>query len=46
MSCCLVYAALALAATASDVSKSALTMLAFGLGALPAVVGVGIITNV
>ena len=46
MPCCLVYVALALAATAGDVSKSALTMLAFGLGTLPAVMGVGIITNV
>jgi uncharacterized protein len=44
--CGLVYAALALAATAGDVSKSALTMLAFGLGTLPAVMGVGIMTHV
>ena len=32
--CGLVYAALTLAATAGDVSKSALTMLAFGLGVI------------
>jgi hypothetical protein len=44
--CGLVYAALTLAATAGDVSKSALTMLAFGLGTLPAVMGVGIMTNI
>ncbi|MFZ2311581.1 MAG: sulfite exporter TauE/SafE family protein [Methylobacter sp.] len=44
--CGLVYAALALAATAGDVSKSALTMLSFGLGTLPAVMGVGIMTGV
>jgi len=44
--CGLVYAALALAATAGDASKSALTMLAFGLGTLPAVMGVGIMTHV
>ena len=44
--CGLVYAALALAATTGDASKSALTMLAFGLGTLPSVLGVGIMTNV
>ncbi len=44
--CGLVYAALTLAATAGDVTKSALTMLAFGLGTLPAVMGVGIMTHV
>lgn len=44
--CGLVYAALALAATAGDVSKSSLTMLAFGLGTLPAVMGVGIMTGI
>jgi sulfite exporter TauE/SafE len=43
--CGLVYAALALAATAGDIQRSALTMLAFGLGTLPSVMGVGIITN-
>ena len=42
--CGFVYSALALAAAAGDVSKSALTMLAFGLGTLPAVMGVGIMT--
>jgi sulfite exporter TauE/SafE len=44
--CGLVYAALALAATAGDISKSALTMLSFGLGTLPAVMGVGIMTGI
>lgn len=44
--CGLVYAALALAATAGDVEKSALTMLSFGLGTLPAVMGVGIMTGI
>ena len=44
--CGLVYAALALAATAGDVGKSALTMLSFGLGTLPAVMGVGIMTGI
>lgn len=44
--CGLVYTALALAATTGDISKSALTMLSFGLGTLPAVMGVGIMTNV
>ncbi|MGZ8225133.1 MAG: sulfite exporter TauE/SafE family protein [Methylococcaceae bacterium] len=44
--CGLVYAALTLAAAAGDVSKSALTMLAFGLGTLPAVMGVGIMTGI
>jgi sulfite exporter TauE/SafE len=44
--CGLVYAALALAATAGNVTQSALTMLAFGLGTLPAVMGIGIMTGV
>ncbi|MDD5276101.1 MAG: sulfite exporter TauE/SafE family protein [Methylovulum sp.] len=44
--CGLVYAALALAATADDIAHSALTMLAFGLGTLPAVMGVGIMTGI
>jgi sulfite exporter TauE/SafE len=44
--CGLVYTALALAATAGSISNSALTMLAFGLGTLPAVMGVGIMTGV
>jgi sulfite exporter TauE/SafE len=42
--CGLVYAALALAATTGDSLTSSLTMLAFGLGTLPAVMGVGIMT--
>lgn len=42
--CGLVYAALLLATTTGDIVRSAMTMLAFGLGTLPAVVGVGIIT--
>jgi len=44
--CGLVYSALTLAATTGDSLKSSLTMLAFGLGTLPAVVGVGIMTAV
>lgn len=44
--CGLVYSALALAATTGDVVKSALLMLAFGLGTLPAVMGVGIMTSI
>jgi uncharacterized protein len=44
--CGLVYSALALAATAGDIAKSALLMLAFGLGTLPAVMGVGIMTSI
>lgn len=44
--CGLVYTALALSATAGDVGKSALTMLSFGLGTLPAVMGVGIMTGI
>jgi hypothetical protein len=44
--CGLVYSALALAATAGDISQSALTMLFFGLGTLPAVMGVGIMTGI
>lgn len=44
--CGLVYSALALAATAGDVATSALLMLAFGLGTLPAVMGVGIMTSI
>ena len=43
--CGLVYSTLALAATAGDASKSSLTMLAFGLGTLPAVIGVGVMTQ-
>jgi len=43
--CGLVYAALALAATTGDIQRSALTMLSFGLGTLPAVVGAGIMAD-
>ncbi len=43
--CGLVYAALALSAATGDVKISALTMLFFGLGTLPAVMGVGIMTG-
>ena len=44
--CGLVYAALALSATTGNVERSALTMLAFGLGTLPAVMGLGIMTSI
>ncbi|MFK5948866.1 MAG: sulfite exporter TauE/SafE family protein [Methylococcales bacterium] len=43
--CGLVYAALALAATTGDPYRASLTMLAFGLGTLPSVLGIGIMTN-
>jgi sulfite exporter TauE/SafE len=43
--CGLIYTALALAATTGDITHSVLTMLAFGLGTLPAVMGFGIMTN-
>jgi hypothetical protein len=43
--CGLVYAALALAAATGDVERSTLTMFAFGLGTLPVVAGVGIMTS-
>ena len=43
--CGLVYTALALAATADSVFRSTVTMLAFGIGTLPAVAGVGIMTS-
>lgn len=43
--CGLVYTALALALTTGDIAKSALTMFSFGLGTLPAVMGIGIMTN-
>ncbi|MDD2864693.1 MAG: sulfite exporter TauE/SafE family protein [Methylococcales bacterium] len=39
--CGLVYAALALTVTTGNVLQSSLTMVAFGLGTLPAVLGVG-----
>lgn len=44
--CGLIYTALALAATTGDIVHSSMTMLSFGLGTLPAVVGVGIMTTV
>lgn len=43
--CGLVYAALALSATTGDVFRGAATMFAFGLGTLPATMGVGIMTS-
>lgn len=44
--CGLVYTSLALAATTGDIVKSGLTMLFFGAGTLPAVMGVGIMTGI
>lgn len=44
--CGLVYAALALASTTGDIMRSSLTMLAFGLGTLPSVMGLGITTDI
>lgn len=43
--CGLVYAALAVAATAGDPVKGGLVMLAFGAGTLPAVMGAGLFTG-
>lgn len=43
--CGLVYTALALAATTGNITISALTMLTFGLGTLPAVVGTGLVST-
>jgi uncharacterized protein len=43
--CGLIYTALALAATTGQITHSALTMFAFGLGTLPSVIGVGIMTS-
>lgn len=43
--CGLVYAALALSATTGDITRSTLTMFFFGLGTLPAVFSLGIMTN-
>jgi sulfite exporter TauE/SafE len=40
-----VYAAVTLATTAGSETRGALTMLAFGIGTLPAVVSVGVMTN-
>ena len=45
MPCGLVYAAVTLATTAGNETRGALTMLAFGLGTLPAVVSVGLMTS-
>jgi len=44
--CGLIYSALALAATTGNAQGSALTMLFFGLGTLPAVMGVGIMAGI
>jgi uncharacterized protein len=44
--CGLIYSALALASTTGNPQQSALTMLFFGLGTLPAVMGVGIMTGI
>ena len=41
--CGLVYTALALAITTGNIVQSCLTMLIFGLGTMPAVIGVGVI---
>ncbi|MEE9395482.1 MAG: sulfite exporter TauE/SafE family protein [Methylococcales bacterium] len=46
MPCGLVYSAIALSMTTGDIVQSSLTMLFFGLGTLPAVMGVGIMTGV
>lgn len=43
--CGLVYTALALAATTGDVVRSTFTMFAFGLGTVPTVMGVGVMTS-
>ena len=44
--CGLVYSALTVSATTGNIYQSALTMFAFGLGTLPAVMGVGIMTSI
>jgi uncharacterized protein len=44
--CGLVYAALALTIASGSVLQSSLTMIAFGLGTLPAVMGVGVMISV
>ena len=44
--CGLVYAALALTVANGSIFQSALTMIAFGLGTLPAVMGVGVMISV
>lgn len=43
--CGLVYTALALSATTGEVIRSGLTMFFFGLGTIPAVMGVGVMTS-
>jgi len=43
--CGLVYTALALAATTGDITNSTLSMLAFGIGTLPAVLGTGMVSS-
>jgi uncharacterized protein len=43
--CGLVYTALALAATTGEVFRSGMTMFFFGLGTIPAVMGVGVMTS-
>jgi len=43
--CGLVYTAVALAATSGDIVTSGLSMLAFGLGTLPAVMGTGLVSS-
>lgn len=43
--CGLVYTALALSSTAASVQQAMLTMLVFGIGTLPAVLGSGIVAN-
>lgn len=44
--CGLVYTSLALAAVSGDIMQSSITMLAFGMGTLPAVMSVGIMTSI
>ncbi|MCK5728867.1 MAG: sulfite exporter TauE/SafE family protein [Methylococcales bacterium] len=46
MPCGLVYSALTLSASTGDILRSCFSMLAFGLGTLPAVMGVGIMTGI
>ena len=41
----MVYVAVALAATTGDIIRGTLTMFAFGLGTLPAVIGMGIMAS-
>jgi sulfite exporter TauE/SafE len=43
MPCGLLYAALALSASATSITEGALTMLAFGLGTLPVMAGLGLV---